>query len=149
MRALILHNVTNYGDLAANGDTEAIEAIARDKRNAKGLAIFRRMPPDNEAPIEPGDRFQYVGALDFPAMDKADWSPRDVCDRAYAAGNSPYEGDTGVTEYRTWQVRSLSVGDVVLTEGRAFAVAGNGWQEITDRLGEFNFGRLAEYGRVT
>lgn len=135
MRALIIHNVTTVADLAAAGDAESAALIARDKDYGRGLAIFRRMPKDDKAPIEPGDRLRYVGTLNFPDLTKPDWGVLDVCNAAYAAGNAP--GGPNVEEYRSWQVRSLSVGDVVLTEGEAFACAPYGWTKIDATLDEY------------
>ena len=137
MRVLIFHNVTTWADLAAAGNAEAAADIARDKGYAKALAIFRRMPHGDEAPIEPGDTLRFVGELDLPAT-----TALAAAHAAFAAGNSPYEGDPGVTEYRTWQVRSLSVGDVVVADGKALAVAGFGFTEIDTSLAAYKVGDL-------
>lgn len=125
MKATILLNTTTIGDLAANGDAKSAALIAADPTYVEALAIFGRFPKGDKAPIEPGDRLTVVGTLDFP--DAA--TTADACNAAFEAGNAPYD-TANVRLYRSWQVRSLSVGDVVLTEGRAFAVAGCGWQEV-------------------
>jgi hypothetical protein len=133
MYVLIFHNVTTLADLAARGDEHAAQDIARDKTNAKALAIFRRMPHgnDDKAPIEPGDKLAYVG--DF-GIEDLDATALDAANAAFAAGNAP--GGPNVDLYRSWQVRSLSVGDVVIaypTNGDkpvAYAVAGCGWQPL-------------------
>lgn len=139
MQVLIYHNVTTVADLAAAGDAESVADMARDKGNGKALAIFRRMRPDTVAPIEPGDTLRFVGELDLPAT-----TALKAAHAAYAAGNSPYEGDPGVTEYRTWQVRSLSVGDVVQAGGKALACAAWGFAEIDASLTPYKVGDLPQ-----
>lgn len=141
MKVLIYHNTTTWADLAADGNEEAKADLARDPGYAHGLAIFRRMPPEHVAPIEPGDRLKYIGTLDLEldiapgtdALAVAEYAGH----AAYAAGNSPYEGDQGVTTYRTWNVRSLSIGDVIVAGGKALAVADYGFTEIDATLAPY------------
>jgi hypothetical protein len=125
MQVLIYHNITTVADLATVGDPEAVAEMARDPRNGKVLVIFRRMRPATVPPIEPGDTLRLVGKLDLPAT-----TALKAAHAAYAAGNSPYECDPGVVEYRTWNVRSLSVGDVVVADGKTLACAAWGFTEI-------------------
>lgn len=73
------------------------------------LAIYARYGA--EPRIKPGDVLQFVGTLDFPDVDDV----IQAANLAFAAGNSPADTEA-VKEYRSWKVRSLSVGDVIVTE---------------------------------
>lgn len=98
------------------------------------LAIFGR---SGERRVKSGDKLQFVGTLDFPEATTF----TGAADLAFEAGNSPAETDA-VKEYRSWKVRSLSVGDVVAIEdGRhpvmALDCRSTGWG-FTD-LAQFEF----------
>lgn len=88
MQASIFHNVT---------------------REDGHLAIFARF--GDGPPIKPGDQLQLVGVLDFSDATSAEHA----AELAFEAGNSPAESEA-IEEYRSWEVRSLSVGDVVAVE---------------------------------
>jgi len=72
------------------------------------LAIFSRT---GELRTKPGDELHFIGSLDF--RDTTDAST--AAELAFEAGNSPADTEA-VKEYRSWEVRSLSVGDVVAVE---------------------------------
>jgi len=72
------------------------------------LAIFSRT---GDRRVKSGDQLQYVGALDFTDVDLV----TEAANLAFEAGNSPADIDS-VKEYRSWQVRSLCVGDVLAIE---------------------------------
>lgn len=141
MKVLILHNVTTLADLAYDGDEQAAADIARDHGNAKALAIFRRF--GQEEP-QRNDRLAVVGQLTFPEITGTDEDAiYAALNAAFAAGNAP--AGPHVAEYRSWQVRSLSTGDVVVTQGRAFVVASFGWTEIDQRWSQFKI--IGEFPR--
>jgi hypothetical protein len=102
MKVSILHNVTE-----------------EDGR----LAIFSRF--SYEPRIQPGDRLQLVGVLDFPD----DTTAEQAAELAFEAGNSPADIEA-VKEYRSWKVRSLSVGDVVAVEDDNHAMTALGCESV-------------------
>jgi hypothetical protein len=87
------------------------------------LAIFAHFGDEPRA--KPGDELQLVGAIDFPDVT----DPQQAAELAFEAGNSPYESEA-VKEYRSWEVRSLSVGDVVTVENDDLAVENDDFKTV-------------------
>lgn len=98
------------------------------QRGGESLAIFCRFGRDVPR-CQPGDQLDRVALLllDAPTAARA-------ADAAFAAGNSPYDTDPGVLEYRAAEVRSLCVGDVVVVHTpdgpAAYACEPIGWTSV-------------------
>lgn len=97
------------------------ETLDRDGR----LAIFARI---GESPrVRPGDTVRLAGRLTLAAPD-----PEAAAEQAFIAGNDD-DGDAA-TAYRSWGVRSLSVGDVVAVHTadgvRAYGCDSVGWHPV-------------------
>lgn len=122
----VFHNVTTTAEAAARGDEDCARLVAADPGYGDGYAPFSRI---GGSKARAGDRLRKVVTLTLETA----YGSRGAADAAFVAGNSPYS-DQGVAEYRTAQVRSLSVGDVVVVHTPdgpgVYACESDGWQDV-------------------
>lgn len=123
----VFHNVTTTVEAAARGDEDCARLVEANAGYGESPAAFSRLGGLKKA--RSGDRLRKVVTL----MLETAYGSRGAAEAAFVAGNSPYS-DQGVTEYRAAQVRSLSVGDVVVVHTPdgpgAYACESQGWQDV-------------------
>jgi hypothetical protein len=105
-----------------------VDFLHNTTREDGRMAIFSRF--SSEGPVtRPGDTLEVVGSIDLEDM--AD--PANTAEKAFEVGNSPYS-DQDIDTYRSWRVRSLSMGDAVRIHTPdgvvVLACLAVGWTEI-------------------
>ena len=132
MRVNIFHNVSRDASFGLNTvfrtGTEAPEGV-RALPLSDGRYTWKEQAPD------PSERHELVWVFHYEASDSD--SHNDVLNRAWESFNNGSGREDA--SYFARRLRSLSVGDVVMIDNKAYSCEGVGWQER----------RLAELRTVT